>query len=147
MKNTATQSSTKTLADLYRALDRQFAVTITYLDENGVETIRTIEVHEIRTTSKGIEIVAMCRLRAADMQSDPRIRSAERTFNVDRIQAYTLHRIAYVLGRPAPTKYVRPAPAPTTDADALFFYELARDQDDADHQPRALIRTDTDLAA
>ncbi|MFF1916202.1 WYL domain-containing protein [Streptomyces sp. NPDC058239] len=147
MKNTKAQSSTKTLADLYRALDAQRAVTITYVDKHGVETIRTVEVHEVRTTSEGIEIVAMCRLRATEMQTDPRIRSAERTFNVSQIAAYTVHRMAYVLVRPEPTKYVRPAPAPTTDAQALFFYELARDQDDADHTPRALIQADTDLAA
>ncbi|MEE1812684.1 hypothetical protein [Streptomyces sp. BE133] len=40
-----------------------------------------------------------------------------------------------------------PAPAPTNDAQALFFYELARDQDDADYTPRTLVQTDTGLAA
>ena len=39
------------------------------------------------------------------------------------------------------------APAPTTDAQALFLYELARDPDDADYTPRTLIPSDTDLAA
>lgn len=136
MRNTAQQTTTKTLADLFRAADRQHAVTITYIDEHNVETIRTIEVHEVRTTSKGIEIVAMCRLRAT-----------ERTFNVGQIRAYTVHRMAYVLDRPTPTKYVRPAPAPVSDAQALFFYELARDQDDADYTPRTLIQTDAALAA
>jgi hypothetical protein len=89
----------------------------------------------------------MCRLRAIEMQTDPRIRSAERTFNVSQISAYTVHRMAYVLDRPAPTKYVRPAPAPVDNADALYFYELARDQDDADYTPRTLIQTDAALAA
>jgi predicted DNA-binding transcriptional regulator YafY len=147
MRHTNRQTSTKTLADLYRALDKQNAVTITYTDKNGVETVRTVEVHEIRTTSEGIEIVAMCRLRAIEMQADSRIRSAERTFNVSQISAYTVHRMAYVLDRPAPTKYVRPAPAPADNADALYFYELARDQDDADYTPRTLIQTDAALAA
>lgn len=147
MRITNRQTTTKTLADLYRALDHQNAVTITYTDKNGVETVRTVEVHEVRTTSEGIEIVAMCRLRAIEMQADSRIRSAERTFNVSQISAYTVHRMAYVLDRPAPTKYVRPAPAPADNADALYFYELARDQDDADHTPRTLIQTDAALAA
>ncbi|MGW1409458.1 WYL domain-containing protein [Streptomyces sp. NPDC002403] len=147
MRHTNQQSSTKTLADLYRALDAQRAVTITYVDKHGVETIRTVEVHEVRTTSEGIEIVAMCRLRATEMQADPRIRSAERTFNVSQIAAYTVHRMAYALDRPAPAKYVRPAPAPADSAEALFLYELARDQDDADHTPRTLIQSDTGLAA
>lgn len=137
MKNTKAQTSTKTLADLYRALDHQHATTITYLDADDTETIRTVEIHEIRTNSKGgIEIVAMCRLRGD-----------ERQFALSRIQAYTVHRMAYVLDRPALTKYVRPAPAPVDSAEALFFYELARDQDDADYTPRTLIQTDAALAA
>lgn len=148
MKHTSQQSSTKTLADLLRALDHQHAVTITYTDEHGVDSVRTVELHEIRTNNKGdIEIVAMCRLRAIEMQSDDRITSAERAFNVARISAYTVHRMAYVLTRPEPTKYVRPAPAPADDAVALFFYELARDKDDADYTPRTLIQADAALAA
>ncbi|MFJ4887759.1 WYL domain-containing protein [Streptomyces sp. NPDC088731] len=137
MKNTATQSSTKTLADLYRAMDRQNAVTITYLAPGDTEpTIRTIEIHEVRTTKNGgIVIVAMCRLRGE-----------ERQFHLSGVLSYTLHRIAFVLDRPAPTKYERPAPAPADSADALFFYELARDQDDADYTPRTLIQTDISLA-
>ncbi|WP_331756277.1 WYL domain-containing protein (plasmid) [Streptomyces sp. NBC_01590] len=138
MRHTNRQGSTKTLADLYRNLDRQHAVTITYLAPGETEpTIRTIEVHEIRTTKNGgIVIVAMCRLRGE-----------ERQFHLSGIQTYTLHRIGYDLDRPAPTKYERPAPAPADSAEALFFYELARDQDDADHTPRTLIQTDAALAA
>ncbi|WP_331723377.1 WYL domain-containing protein [Streptomyces atratus] len=138
MKNTKQQTTTKTLADLYRAIDRQHAVTITYLKPGETEpTVRTIEIYEVRTTKNGgIVIVAMCRLRGE-----------ERQFHLSGIQTYTLHRIAYVLDRPAPTKYKRPAPAPADSAEALFFYELARDQDDADHTPRTLIQTDAALAA
>ncbi|MDK0525034.1 WYL domain-containing protein [Streptomyces sp. ML-6] len=138
MKHTNQQTTTKTLADLYRSLDRRTAVTITYLKPGEAEpTVRTIEVHEIRTTrAGGIVIVAMCRLRGE-----------ERQFHLSGVLAYTTHRIAYVLDRPEPTKYVRPTPAPTTDAQALFFYELARDQDDADYIPRILIQADTSLAA
>ncbi|MEU6925482.1 WYL domain-containing protein [Streptomyces sp. NPDC046631] len=137
MKNTNQQSSTKTLADLYRSLDRKHAVTITYLKPGEAEpTVRTVEIHEVRTTKNGgIVIIAMCRLRGD-----------ERQFHLSGVQAYTIHRIAYVLDRPAPTKYERPAPAPSTDAQALFFYELARDQDDADYIPRTLIQTDISLA-
>lgn len=137
MKYTAKQATTKTLTDLYRALDHQHAVTITYLDRDGTESIRTIEPFDIRTTKSGrIEVRAMCRLRGE-----------ARGFALHRIVSYTCHRMAYVLDRPAPTKYVRPDPAPVTDAQALFFYELARDQDDADYTPRTLIQTDTSLAA
>lgn len=131
MRLTNRQTSTKTLADLLRALDHRTAVTITYFDIDGTETIRTIELHEVRTNGKGdIEIVAMCRLRAS--QGEP----AERKFTVRRIQAYTVHRMAYVLDRPDPTKYERPEPAPVHDETALIHFELARDPDDADYRPR-----------
>ncbi|MGW8702293.1 hypothetical protein ACWGOK_36130 [Streptomyces eurythermus] len=149
MKHTARQPQTKTLADFYRALDRQQAVTITYLKPGETEpTVRTIEIIELRTTSVritksgevrggGIVIVAMCRLR-----------QERREFHVSGVLAYTLHRIPYVLEHPANTTYERPAPAAADDAQALFYYELARDKDDADHTPRVkLTRNDTSLAA
>ncbi|MCF0086619.1 MULTISPECIES: WYL domain-containing protein [unclassified Streptomyces] len=138
MRITKNQTTTKTLADLIRAADHRFAVTLTYVDDKGDETIRTIEIHELRTTADGdVILVAMCRLRGD-----------ERNFRVSKVTAYTVHRMAYVLERPAPTAYERPAPAPADDARALFFYELARDADDADHQPRRkLAQTDTGLAA
>ena len=148
MRNTNRQTTTKTLADLYRALDRANAVTITYLKPGETEpTVRTIEIAELRTTSVkirkdgtvkggGIIVIAMCRLRGE-----------AREFHLSGVLAYTVHRMAYVLDRPAPTKYVRPAPAPVFDAQALFFYELARDQDDADYTPRTRIPTDAALAA
>lgn len=160
MKHTNRQTTTATLTDLYRALDRRQAVTITYLaDETRhvfavntkgvatrrtiktgrtVETVRSIEIHEVRTTSDGdIALVAMCRLRGE-----------ERQLRLSRIRSYTVHRTGYVLTRPEPTVYEREQPAPTHDAQALFLHELARDQDDADYRPRRkLTQTDTDLAA
>ncbi|MFE1451908.1 WYL domain-containing protein [Streptomyces olivaceoviridis] len=148
MRLTAKQSSTKTIADLYRAIDRQHAVTITYLKPGETEpTVRTVEIHELRTaslkvskgriTGGGIIIVAMCRLRGE-----------RREFHLSGVLAYTVHRIGYVLTMPQNTTYEPPAPAPADDAQALFFYELARDQDDADYRPRRkLTAADTDLAA
>lgn len=138
MRITKNQTTTKTLADLYRALDRAQVVTITYVDRDGSESIRTIEPADLRTTEDGdIVIVAMCRLRGD-----------ERSFRISRIRAYTLHKMAFTLERPAPTTYERPAPAPTDDVQALFFYELARDKDDADYQPRVkLTQSQTSLAA
>jgi predicted DNA-binding transcriptional regulator YafY len=137
MQITSRQNTRKTLADLYRALDRRHAVTITYIDSKGDETIRTIEIHELHAKDGDIEIIAMCRLRGV-----------ERKFDVSGVVSYTVHRMAYVLERPAPTKYERPAPAPTDSADALYLYELAMDPDDADYVPRKkLTQTDTGLAA
>ena len=103
MKNTAQQTTTKTLADLYRALDRANAVTITYLKPGETEpTVRTIEIAELRTTSVkirkdgsvkggGIVVIAMCRLRGE-----------AREFHLSGIVSYTVHRMAYVLDRPTP---------------------------------------------
>lgn len=146
---TSQQQTTKTLADLIRASDHRFAVTITYLKAGETEpTVRTIEIHEVHAKNGDYEIVAMCRLRNEQMKTDPTIRTAQRTFDASRIISYTVHRMAYVLERPAPTTYERPAPAPTDDADALYTYELERDPDDADYRPRRKLgQTDTDLAA
>lgn len=138
MKHTAQQATTKTLTDLLRALDHRFAVTITHLKAGETEpTVRTIEIHEVHAKTGDYEIVAMCRLR-----------NEQRTFDLSRVLSYTVHRMAYVLKRPGPTTYERPAPAPTDDADALYYYEMARDIDDADYQPRRkLTQTDANLAA
>lgn len=165
MKHTHRQTTRHTLTDLYRALDRQHAVTITYRAEEtrevfavnsaGVttrrtiktgrltDTVRTVEIHDIRTTSDGhIVIDTMCRLRRA-----------ERRFYLSRpdgvgILTYTLHRAGHVLDRPEPTVYERQEPAPADSQDAIVAFELARDPDDADHRPRRrLTQTDTSLAA
>ena len=136
MRITAKQTSTKTLADLIRAADHRRAVTITYLKPGETEpTVRTIEIHQVRTaslkvkkgeiTGGGIIIIAMCRLRGE-----------RREFALSGILAYTVHRMAYVLTMPENTTYERPAPQPADDAQALYFYELARDKDDADYRPR-----------
>ncbi|MFB7313011.1 WYL domain-containing protein [Streptomyces sp. NPDC056192] len=132
MKNTNQQSSTKTLADLYRSIDRAQAVTITYIDDDGAETLRTIEPYDIRTTKSGrIQIRAMCRLRGE-----------ARSFYLHRIVSYTCHRIAFVLDRPEAT-----TPAGhvivVRSAAQLIARELGRDYLPAHH----LTRADTALAA
>lgn len=144
MKHTHNQTRTKTLADLYRAIDHGRTVTLTYTDRDGTTTIRTVEPFEISTTSDGgIRLHAMCRLAHTENPAN-----AERAFTVDQISTYTVHRMAYVLKRPAPTTYKRPAPAPADDARALFLYELSRDKDDADYRPRVrLVQDDARLAA
>ncbi|WP_158995301.1 WYL domain-containing protein [Streptomyces sp. QHH-9511] len=133
MKHTNRQTSTATLADLYRALDRKFAVTITYLDDNGDQTIRTIEPYDIRTTKSGrIEVRAMCRLRAD-----------ARGFLLHRIVSYTCHRIAFVLDRPEATTPAGAVIVVRSTAQ-LIARELGRD-----YLPtaRRITQTDTDLAA
>jgi predicted DNA-binding transcriptional regulator YafY len=137
MRITSQQQTTKTLADLLRALDHRNAVTVTYRDREGAITVRTVELHEVHAKAGDYELIVMCRLE-----------NAERHLSLSGILAYTVHRMAYVLTRPEPTTYERPAPAPADDADALYTYELERDPDDANYRPRRkLVRADTDLAA
>lgn len=132
MKLTAKQSTTKTLADLYRSIDRQTVVTITYRDADGTESIRTVEPWDLRTTKSGrIQLRAGCRLRGD-----------ARSFYVDSIVSYTLHRIGFVLDRPEAT-----TPAGrgivVRSAAQLIARELGRDYLPA----RRITRDQTELAA
>jgi predicted DNA-binding transcriptional regulator YafY len=117
MRITKHQTSAQTLADMYRAADRHHPVTITYTKADGSTTIRTIETREIRTTKAG-DIV----LRAADRQS-----GELRTFRVDRIRSYTVHRTAYTVVLPAADRPAVAPMVPSTPA-ALIAYEIARDE-------------------
>ncbi|MFM9373302.1 WYL domain-containing protein [Streptomyces sp. Da 82-17] len=132
MKRTHQQPTTRTLADLYRAIDRRTVVTITYRDEHGDETVRSIEPYDIRTTRSGrIQVRAMCRLRAE-----------ARDFYLDRITAYTLHRTAFVLDRPEATTAAGHVIV-ARSAQQLIARELGRDYLPA----RRITRDQTDLAA
>ncbi|MGY3341148.1 putative DNA-binding transcriptional regulator YafY [Streptomyces filamentosus] len=116
MKITAGQTSARTLADLIRAMDGQRAVTITYVDGKGEETVRTIEIHNVLTTSKGgIILRAMCRTRGE-----------MRTFSVEQVTAYTVHRIRFVLPVPAEKAEV-PAAHLACTVDEMVDMELERD--------------------
>ena len=132
MRITKNQPTTRTLADLYRAIDRAHAVTITYRDDKGEETIRTIEPHDIRTTKAGrIQVRAMCRLRGD-----------ARSFYVDAIVSYTLHRMGFVLDRPEATTPAGQGIV-VRSAAQLIARELGRD-----YLPRtAVTRHTTELAA
>ncbi|WP_143661839.1 hypothetical protein [Streptomyces glaucescens] len=166
MKLTSRQTTRKTLTDLYRAADHRWAVTITYLKPGEPEpTVRTIEISELRTSAVKITktgevrggdiyIHAMCRLRAAELAQrqaageDTKGETAAREFALSGILSYTVHRIGYVLTPPANTTYEPTPKAPAHDEQAIIRFELERDPDDADYQPRRkLTQTDTDLAA
>lgn len=117
MKLASQQSQGTTLAAMFRAMDRQHPVTITYTKADGSQTVRTIELHDVRTTQAGAVI-----LRAADRES-----GEMRTFRVDRIDAYTVHRTTYTVALPEGEQPARALPAPTSPA-ALIAYELGRDE-------------------
>lgn len=118
MKITAGQTTTRTLTDLIRAMDGQRATTITYVDSKGDESVRTIEIHNILTTSKGgIVVRAMCRTRGE-----------MRTFTLEQIKAYTVHRIRFVLAVPEENAAdVAPLAHFVFTAQELVDLELERD--------------------
>jgi predicted DNA-binding transcriptional regulator YafY len=91
MRHTKNETTTQTLTRLIKALDANHPVTITYTKADGTETIRTIEIHDVIVTAAG-DIV----LRAADRDT-----AEMRSFRIDRIQTYTVHRTAYTVERPA----------------------------------------------
>ncbi|WP_329583727.1 WYL domain-containing protein [Streptomyces sp. NBC_01361] len=114
MNHTARQTSTRTLADLIRAMDSKWATTVTYIKADGEESVRTIEIHDIRTTAKGrIIIRAMCRKRGE-----------MRTFYPEQIVSYTIHRIRFVLDAPQSETYF--THAAETEAE---FIALEMDRD------------------
>lgn len=81
MKHTNRQTTTRTLADFYRAIDRQQPVTITYTKSDGTTSVRTVEPYDLRTTKTGdVTLVGM------DRETGER-----RTFRIDRISTYTRH--------------------------------------------------------
>jgi predicted DNA-binding transcriptional regulator YafY len=133
MKLTKTQTEQQTLTALLRAADRHHPVTITYLKEEKdaagrktgrlVQTVRTIEIYDTVTTKAG-----HLTLKAMDRETGER-----RTFRVDRIVAYTIHRTTYTVALPETAALARALPAPATAA-ALVAYELGRDERPARRQ-------------
>lgn len=101
MRHTKNETSTTTLTRLITALDKRHPVTITYLkeekDENGrrtghlIQTVRTIEITDFAISQAGDILI-----KALDRET-----GEARTWRLDRIQAYTIHRTAYVIETPA----------------------------------------------
>lgn len=101
MRHTKNETTTQTLTRLIKAADRQHPVTLAYLkeekDENGrrtgrlVETVRTVEVYDFTVSAAG-DIV----IKAMDRST-----GEARSFRLDRIQTYSIHRTRYLVARPA----------------------------------------------
>lgn len=99
MKRTDRETSTQTLTRFIKALDANHPVTITYIKADGTETIRTIELYDITISAAGDLL-----LKAMDRET-----GEARTFRLDRLVSYTIHRSAYVVARPAAEPKERPA--------------------------------------
>ncbi|TVZ96503.1 WYL domain-containing protein [Streptomyces sp. BK340] len=101
MRHTKNETTTQTLTRLIKAADRQHPVTITALKEEKddagkktgqlVETTRTIEVYDFYVSTAG-DIV----IKAMD-----RATGETRSFRLDRILSYSIHRSRYLVARPA----------------------------------------------
>jgi len=142
MRHTNQQTTTKTLADLYRALDRQHAVTATFLKEEKddagkktgrlVETVRTLEIYDIRTTRDGHIVI-----KAMDRDT-----GESRTVRLDRVISYTCHRITFTIDRPEATTLAGHVIV-VRSAAQVIARELGRD-----YLPRTAVTRDaTTLAA
>lgn len=88
--------SDDTAATFHRAVRREFPVTVSYVKADGEETVRTIEPTSVQVTKTGALLV-----KALDRKS-----AEARSFRLDRVQAYTLHRSRRTVRTeaPAPTK-------------------------------------------
>lgn len=117
MKNTTTETQAQTLTRLLAAADRQHPVTITYTKADGTETLRTIEIYDTRTTKAG-DII----LKAMDRET-----GESRTFRLDRIKAYTVHRTAYTVARPTPADEPTVTIPVASSAATIVGREIARD--------------------
>lgn len=91
MRHTKNETSTQTLTRLIKALDAKHPVTITYIKADGTTTIRTIELYDITVSAAG-DIV----LKAMDRET-----GEARSFRLDRLVSYTIHRTTYTVERPA----------------------------------------------
>lgn len=99
MRHTKNETTTQTLTRLITALDKQHPVTITYTKADGTETIRTIELYDIVISAAG-DIL----LKAMDRDT-----AESRSFRLDRLVSYTIHRTSYTV--PRPTAEEKPAHA------------------------------------
>jgi predicted DNA-binding transcriptional regulator YafY len=91
MRQTKTETTTQTLTRLIKALDKRQPVTLTYIKADGTETLRTIEIQDFVISQAGDILVKALDRETGEMRS----------WRLDRIQAYTIHRTAYVIETPA----------------------------------------------
>jgi predicted DNA-binding transcriptional regulator YafY len=91
MRQTKNETSTQTLTRLITALDKTQPVTITYTKADGTTTVRTVELFDIVVSAAG-DIL----LKGMDRET-----GEARTFRLDRLVSYTVHRTAYTVERPA----------------------------------------------
>lgn len=93
MRHTKNETSTETLTRLITALDKRQPVTLTYIKADGTETIRTVETYDIAISAAGDILI-----KAMDRET-----GESRSFRIDRIVSYTVHRTTYTVPGDADT--------------------------------------------
>ena len=85
------QDETKTLDRLTKAMERQHPVTLSYVRADSERVLRTIEIYEVPEglTKGGNRII-----RALDRET-----GLTRSWRVDRIVSYTIHRSRFLIER------------------------------------------------
>jgi predicted DNA-binding transcriptional regulator YafY len=101
MRHTKNETTTQTLTRLIKALDAHHPVTVSYLKEEKndagkrtgrlVETVRTLEIQDFVISQAGDILI-----KALDRET-----GEARTWRLDRLVSYTVHRTAYVIETPA----------------------------------------------
>lgn len=84
----ATNTATTTTR-LIKAMDRQHPVTLTYTEENGDIVVRTVEIYDFAVSEAGNVLVKLVKRGSGE----------HRTYRLDRITAYTVHRTRYLMPR------------------------------------------------
>lgn len=84
----AVTDRTALLVHMVKATGKQQAVTIRYVKANGEVSRRRIEIHQIRVDSKGAILLDSMDHRSRELRS----------FRLDRITHFTLHRSSRLAG-------------------------------------------------
>ncbi len=78
--------TSRTLAHLIGAMDAQRAVTLRYVASDGKVSRRAVELHSVQVTASGAVVVrGWCRRRGE-----------VRTFRLDRVSHYRIHRVEHL---------------------------------------------------
>ena len=90
MRRTRNETQHQTLTRLIKALDAKHPVTITYVKADGTETIRTIEIQDFVISQAGDILIKALDRETGEMRS----------WRLDRLVSYTVHRTAYTVEAP-----------------------------------------------
>lgn len=139
MRHTKNETEVHTLTRLITAMDNHHPVTITYLKEEtrdviavnskGIATRRTIRTGRLVETVRTVELYDVTISQAGDILIKAMDRSdgKAKSFRLDRIRAYTVHRTSYVVPRDTTTEDTHTTPRPSLAGFTLHPLDLDTD--------------------